>query len=459
MNEALIAPPGCGHESFQSARAEPDHGPVPSRLRPVRRLLGRLQGGVGLPAITAALIVLATLVPPAASQVSFQVAEASAPHSNPGRRAKTRDAGACEIKELRKSEIQGLRVYSPDGSRFLINKEDEKGVAQIYAGRSAGSALRCMTCTQQPEGPKPERLKMQPRWHPSGRWITLAVERDDYSPPPVLGWSKKYVEGQLQCGLWTNMWAVSADGTKWHRLTDFASGVAGTPDGFTGPAFTPNGEQAVWSQIVDGNIFRYWPFGRWELILADFEVKHGIPRLSSLRDITPKDMHWNEPGGFSPDGVSLLLTGSFGEDAQGMDQYILNIKTGELKNLTQSPTVWDEHGVFSPDGEKIIFMSAHPYRAVPKTSKVQSIKTEFMLMNKDGSGLVQLTHFREPGYPEFSREGGIAATPEWSHDGRSANLARLFFPNYEYWDVVFEGPCGRGSESVPLHAPAQRKSD
>jgi Tol biopolymer transport system component len=114
-----------------------------------------------------------------------------------------------------------------------------------------------------------------------------------------------------------------------------------------------------------------------------------------------------------------------------------------LTNLTRSPTVWDEHGRFSPDGEKIIFMSAYPYRADPKASKVLSIKTEFMLMNKDGSGLTQLTHFREKGFPEYP--SGIAANPEWSYDGRSANLAALNFPKYEHWDVVFQGPCGKSA--------------
>jgi hypothetical protein len=347
---------------------------------------------------------------------------------------------SCAVQEFKKSAIQGLKVYAPDGSRFLINKEDEKGTAQIYTGRDGSAALNCITCAERPGGPKRERFKMQAVWHPSGQWIFLAVERDKFSPPPILGWNRKYVEGQLQSGLWTNMYAISPDGSEWHRLTDFKSNVKGTADGYTGPAFTPDGRQAVWSQIVDGNIFRYHPFGRWELVVADFRESNGRPSFSNIRNITPKDMHWNEPGSFSPDNVSLLMTGSVEKDAQGMDQYILNIRTNKLTNLTNSPTVWDEHGVFSPNGEKIMFMSAYPYRDDPKASKVMSIKTEFMLMNKDGSGLTQLTHYKERGYPEYG--DGIAATQLWSPDGRSASLARLVFPKYEYWDIVFRGPCG-----------------
>ena len=373
----------------------------------------------------------------------------SSPHGRaeatqrPGNRRPPRDGDrACVVQELKKSETQGLKVYSPDGSRFLINKEDEKGTAQIYIASAQRPELTCITCTEKPGGPKPERFKMQPHWHPSGRWISLAVERDTFTPPPILGRSRKYVEGQLQNGLFTNMYMVSPDGERWHRLSDFKSGVKGTADGFSGVTFTPDGRQAVWSQPMDGNVFRYWPFGRWELTLANFEERDGVPRYTNLRNITPKDMPWNEPGNFAPDNVSLLLSGSVEKDAQGMDQYILNIKSGKLTNLTNSPKVWDEHGRFSPDGEKIIFMSAYPYRADPKASQVLTIKTEFMLMNKDGSDLTQLTRFREPGSPQYP--SGIAANPEWSPDGRAASLAALVFPKYEYWDVTFQGACGTG---------------
>lgn len=357
-----------------------------------------------------------------------------------------RETGACSVKELKKSEIQGLKVPAPDGDRFVVNKEDEKGTAQIYIGTTGSAVLTCITCTQQPGGPKLEKFKMQPKWHPSGRWIFVAVERDTYSTPPVIGWSRKFVEGQLQNGIWTNMYAVSPDGKIWHPLTDFKSDVKGTADGYTGPAFTADGRRAVWSQIVDGNVLVY-TFGRWELILADFEDSGGVPRFINRRNITPAGMHWNEPGNFSADEVSLVFSGSVEKDATGTDIYLLNIRTNKLTNLTDSPTVWDEHGVFSPDGEKIIFMSAHPYRADRNASKVLSIKTEFMLMNKDGSGLTQLTRFKEPGHPESS--DGIAANAEWSRDGRSANLRQLFFPRYQYWDVVFQGACGNGVGAAP----------
>jgi len=380
------------------------------------------------------LILLAIALAPAGGQLQGQ----QAPRAN-------RESGGdpCGVNELKKSDLPGLKVYSPDGRHYLVNKEDAQGTAQIFTGQDGSADLVCITCADVPNGPKRKKFKMQPHWHPSGNWIFLAVERDKYSPPPLLGLSRSYVEGQLQNGIWTDMYAISPDGKDWHRLTNFKSGVAGTPDGFTGPAFTHDGKKAVWSQTVDGNVFKYYPFGRWEMVVADFEVTGGIPRFTNLRNITPPGMNWNEPGNFHPDNESILFSGSDQKDAEGMDQYTLNIRTGKLTNLTNSPTVWDEHGVFSPDGEKIIFMSAYPYRSDPKSSKALSIKTEFMVMNRDGSNLIQLTHFRQQGYPEYSQKGGIAATAEWSPDGGSAELSRLFFPKYEFWEVAFQRACGQ----------------
>jgi Tol biopolymer transport system component len=381
--------------------------------------------------------------------VGFQAAAAALPaspqRSSVGKPilgiAVPRDDLDCSVRELKRSSVNGVRVPSPDGRFVAVNREDEQGTAQVYVQAAGSTALVCITCNPPEGAPRRERFKMQPHWHPSGRWILMAVERDEYQTPPVLGASRDYVEGQLQNGLWTNMWAVSPDGRVWHRLTDFRSGVPGVADGYTGPAFTPDGRQAVWSQIMDGNILTYWPFGRWELMLADFEDRDGIPRFRNFRIITPRDMHWNEPGNFAPDGEWLVLSGSVERDAQGMDQYILNIRTSQLVNLTNSPTVWDEHGRFSPDGQKILFMSAYPYRHDPGASQVLTIRTEFMLMNRDGSRLRQLTRFRDPAHPELA--SGIAASSEWSHDGRSASLRSLVFPNYEDWDIDFRGPCGR----------------
>ena len=142
------------------------------------------------------------------------------------------------------------------------------------------------------------------------------------------------------------------------------------------------------------------------MIKEDFDDSDRVPKLSNQKDITPAGMNWNEPGNFHPDGHTLLLTGSTEKNAQGRDQYTLDVRTGGLVNLTQSPKVWDEHGRFSPDGSRILFMSSYPYRSDPKSSQVLSIKTEFMVMNSSGGTFSRLLIFENPDFRSTQKSRG-----------------------------------------------------
>jgi Tol biopolymer transport system component len=233
-----------------------------------------------------------------------------------------------------------------------------------------------------------------------------------------------------------DIWAVKPDGSQWSLL-------ATTIHGMTGPAFSPDGKKAVWAEALDSANMAKDKFGRWRLMLSEFGIdKNGRPCFTSTKNINPKGAHWTEPGNFSPDGKTVLLSADIGmTDARGQDQFILNIETGEVKNLTNSPKVWDEHGIFSPDGKKVLFMSSWPYRNEKNSYKVVGIKTEFMLINSDGTGLQQLTHFRtKKGY--YESNSGIAAIGFFSHDGKTIYAQTLLFPEYENFIIHLKGPCG-----------------
>jgi hypothetical protein len=266
----------------------------------------------------------------------------------------------------------------------------------------------------------------------------LAGEWDNIQPP--LFSTPAAIEGWIQSGLWVDIYMTRPDGSEWYRLSDFANEPG---DGFTGVAFTPDGTQAVWAQIVDGNIFQFL-FGRWELTLADYREDGGVPRFTNLRNISPAGASWIEPGDFSIDGRSLLISADIAmSDPQGMDQYILDITTNRIRNLTNSPDVWDEHGVFSPDGKRVFFMSSYPFKDNPLAHTVLFLKTEFMMMDSDGTHLVQLTHFNSPGYPESNalNQGSVASNGAWSADGASISALNLFFPTYQTWSIGLKGPC------------------
>lgn len=333
-------------------------------------------------------------------------------------------------------------MYNADSSLYLVSKLDrpgKKGVFQIYIGKRGDkdSVLTCISLNG-PNGKKrsfKKLHKLQVMWHPSGDFIICAVEWDDY---PELHYTPyKTRLGILACGIWMDIWAVTPDGKTWTKLVK-------TVRGFTGPAFTHDGSKCVYAEAKDTGDLRRDKFGCWWLKFAEFQVNNGVPSITNIKDITPANTNWVEPGNFHPDGKQVLITADCGmSDARGQDQFILNVYSGELKNLNNTPTVWDEHGLFSPDGSKIVWMSAYPYRDDPNSSRIISIKTEFMMMNADGSDQRQLTHFCEKGYPEYG--AGIAAVGWFDPDGTSITCFTLLFPYYNYFSIDFAGPCGKAA--------------
>ena len=337
--------------------------------------------------------------------------------------------------------------WSPDGSRYFLNQEDKNDIFQLYVGQRGDKGPTCVTSAQVPGGPRPDRHKYMANWHPSGKWIVIGVERVEHSEMWLPAFLRK---GWVECGMWMDIYATTPDGSRWYKLAD-------TTGGFTGVPFTADGKLGVWAVAV-GSPVAYPMFGLWKLKLGEFVEKDGVPSFKNVKDISPPGAVWLEPGNFSPDGQSLVISSDVGiKDNKGQDQYILNLKTGRLTNLTHSPKSWDEHGVFSPDGQQILFMSSYPYRNDPKASQTLSLKTEFMLINADGSGLRQLTHFNVPGYPESfpHGKGAVAACGVWSQDRSRILATSLRFPDYDWWEISFpkDAETSLPAASTP---PAQR---
>jgi len=346
-------------------------------------------------------------------------------------------SGDCAVNDIYETTVHPS--YSPDGTKYIISKQDAiDGVFQIYIGNTGDSTLTCISNYEAPGNAGgllrswEERNKVMVQWHPSGDYIICGVEKEWYSELLITPYD--LLLGWIQSGLWIDIWAVEPDGSQWYNLADLEKGM-------TGPAFTPDGTKAVYADAQSDSDLSIDVFGKWKLQLVDFSVINDIPSFSISTDISPAGARWLEPGNFHPDGERLLFNSDIGMDnAEGQDQYILDINTGDVTNLTNSPKVWDEHGVYSPSGEKILMMSSYPYRDDSTSYRTLSIKTEFMIMNADGSSLEQLTHFREEGFPEFHE--GISSTGPWSDDGTKIYAYSLEFPNYHAWVIEHAGNCG-----------------
>lgn len=352
--------------------------------------------------------------------------------------AQTSPCDVVSVTQLAEAPV----CWNHDSTKYFVNVQDTAGVFQIYVGNAGDSVPTCIS-TAYTNGnccglfrSWDQRNKLQVQWHPSDNYLICAVEKEFYLEllyvpyyPLRLGW--------LQCGIWMDVWAVTPDGNNWYNL-------ATTERGVTGPAFTPDGLTCVWSEGKDSSNLLVDVFGEWTLQRSNFVVNNGTPSFANTTDITPAGCRWNEPGNFAPDGARVLISADIGlVNAEGQDQYIVDIYSGQVINLTNSPMVWDEHGMFSADGSKIVFMSSYPYQADTNSYHTASIKTEFMIMNADGTGLQQLTHFCDTAY--YNPHPGIAAVGMWTPNGSQIYAVSLVYPDYNYWVIDFYGNCGNDS--------------
>lgn len=152
--------------------------------------------------------------------------------------------------------------------------------------------------------------------------------------------------------------------------------------------------------------------GTWSLRLADF-VRGDVVRIDNEQSFQPGPEHrLYESHGFSPDDRELLFSGN--PEPGFVDICLFNPRTGALKNLTQSPDEWDEHAHFSPDGRTIVWMSS---KAIPGKVRAERLRTDYWMMDADGSNKRRLTYFNAPGHPESDKSGLTAADFAWSPDG------------------------------------------
>ena len=179
----------------------------------------------------------------------------------------------------------------------------------------------------------------------------------------------------------TKLFVVKLDGSGLRQLT------SGTGDDAT-PIWSPDGSQVAFASTRSGNE-EIW------IVRADG---------TGLRNLT------NHPAGdshphWAPDGRRIVFCSTRG-DGENDDIYVMNADGSGVRRLTDNGLVWDTFPSFSPDGSRILFRRLLRER----TSEGTLVNSEVMVMNADGTGVVNLT--RNPwfdGWPSWSPDGSRIA--------------------------------------------------
>lgn len=147
------------------------------------------------------------------------------------------------------------------------------------------------------------------------------------------------------------------------------------------PRWSPDGQRLAFASTVDGN---------WNVHVVDADGSN-LERLTDhpAADVGPE---------WSPDGRELVF---FSRRDGNAEIYLLDLATRAVRRLTDH-LERDGNPSFSPDGRHIVFVSD------------RGGTREIWRMDRDGGGLVQLTH---------GSVDNTAARPIYSPDGRSILFA------------------------------------
>jgi hypothetical protein len=326
---------------------------------------------------------------------------------------KTQKGGAIKVSSIKIIRDKDRTLdWSHKNGLIAFSLLGRDGYYDVATMRADGSDVKCLSCDIRS---MPNKHISNPAWHPSGKYLIVQVEkRHHYGPSfysnPGIGYN-------------CDLWIVTPDGKNAFRLTDLPTKrnvISKKPvTGVLHAHFSPDGKKLLWGQLKRS--LGRGSMGQWEMKLADFIVKEGVPTLSNIKTLAPGEQKvWYETHGFSQDGKKIIFSGSLleGQPDTGMDIYTMEIETGRTIPLTSSFYRWDEHAHYSPDGKRIVWI-ASVNKFNPKRWR-KTMQTEYFMMNGDGTNEIQLTYFNTPGHPHnsiFKGKRVICADSAWNAAG------------------------------------------
>jgi len=304
-------------------------------------------------------------------------------------------------------EKKGGRVDWGANNLIAYDATDDSNHFQTWVMKPDGSGARCLSSqNQQLDGLD----NGNPAWHPSGNY--LVVEASDMAAPPMATYAPAKFKRLSSPGVGfdNDLWLMSPNGTLASQLTHLA-----LRQGVLHPHFAHHKNLLLWSELES-----VAP-QKWVMKIAKFAVGDNGPELSDVQTLDPLGNAFYETHCFSPDDTSILFsTTKTAGDFRHMNIVCLDLATGHTEMLTD-PALgqWNEHGQYSPDGSRIIWMTSTGIDQDLSNAKKGVVKTDYWIMNADGSNKMRLTYFNEPGAPEYRSSENIASDLSWSPDGKA----------------------------------------
>jgi len=248
-----------------------------------------------------------------------------------------------------------------------------------------------------------------PSWHPSGNYLVL--QASDMPPAPMASKAPARFKRVTSpgAGFDNDLWLISPNGKLASPLTHLAM-----RQGVLHAHFAHNSNLLLWSEMQTAKP------QKWVMRLAKFAVGDNGPELSDIQTLDPLGNAFYETSCFSADDRFILFSTMKEPDVyRHMAVVRMELATGRTQTLTDpAQEQWNEHAQYSPDGSRIIWASSAGIDQDSSGPNRLKIKTDYWMMNADGSDKHRLTYFNEPGTPEYRATDNIASDLSWSPDGK-----------------------------------------
>lgn len=301
----------------------------------------------------------------------------------------------------------GRLDWSHQGYIAMDSQWESGSAFHIYIMRPDGSGRRSLTKGHPQVG---AYSNGNPSWHPSGNYLVFQCADAPVTPAMAksAAWQALTNPG---AGVANNLWIIKADGSMAWKVTHLRAN-----QGVLHPHFSRAGDKLLWAELVVGKP------QKWVMKLADVSFEGSEPKLGYTQTLTPGDMAFYETHGFLPGDTGFLYSATKTEnDYRRLEIYRYDFAAKDSTLLTDpSVGAWDEHAQPSPDGSRILWMSSQDISQVEEAKNSLAIKTDYWVMDADGSNKRRITFLNDPSAPEYRKSWNIASDISWSPDGRQA---------------------------------------
>ena len=258
------------------------------------------------------------------------------------------------------------------------------------------SAGVCYTCDHA-DLASPNKHIGQPAWNPAGTYFVFQAQNTDAGCLDS--------EATPGSGLCNNLWAMDVLGVAATELYTVAGAGEG---GLLHPHVSGDGLKVYFSERTVETP------STWRLAVCDIEFVFP-PSVSGCVYHAPAQADgFYEAHGCLDDACDELvfscICDAADNDFDDFDIATYKVSTMTYTKLTNTQNEWDEHAIVGPDG-RIVWMSS-------KDTTVSPLRTDWWIMDSDGSNKQRLTYFNDANHPEYISAGAIAADSTWVTNNR-----------------------------------------